>query len=253
MTESKHKHARAKDERPVDVPRTRSEGSRSDGARRRAEARTPWTRTTWGRLAIAAVLAGGVVLFRVLTDGTAGDADPTDELSGASSASALDATEWVAQDGSAYRMTVKPSLILVNAGSSSGCITIPSPDRTNLRFTVEVENVSPTAAAVPSLEFAANMTAAGVVDPDLTSFAKASKRIELLPLTARTCADAARIGPAGRELIAPGSTVVFTGTLGGVATPVDDQLALIVRYVRADADGESGSAKALVTVPFAAR
>jgi len=246
MTESKHKHARSKDERPTEVTRDRSER-----ARRKAEAAVPWTRTTRGWLALGGVVLGGVLVFRLLTDGSADGGDPADELAGASGSTLAGVTSWIAKDGSAYRMTVTPSSQLVNAASSSGCIPVPSAGTTNLQFTVEIENKSPTAAAVPSLEFAANIKDSGVVDAKLTSFARASTRIELLPLaTTRSCAEASQIGPVGRDAIEPGTSTTFTGTLAGVRTPIGDGLALIVRYVKADARAASGASKSLVTVPF---
>jgi hypothetical protein len=214
-----------------------------------ARAKTPWSRTTRGRLAAAVLLIGTAVGVRVAT--TDDDkADPLEEVSGARPAT--DGITWVAQDGSAYRMTVTPSSRFVNAASPSGCITVPPPGTTNLRFTVTVQNRTPRATPVPGLEFAANLAESGAVHPGLT-FAEASKRIEVLPLaTARTCDQASRVDAGAREPIPPGESITFTGTLAGVRTPLDESLALLVRYSRADASAPDGSELVVATVPFAA-
>lgn len=224
MTESKHKHARVREDRP---------------------------RTSRGRIVLVVVLVlGALATYWFLAGGGEKQVDPSDALAAAAGTRSAGSTEWIAKDGYAYRMTVASSEQFVNVASASGCITVPPPGTTNLQFTVLIENRSPTAAPVPALEFAANLTDAGVVDTRLTSFAKASKRIELLPIAAaRTCEESSRISPAGREKIEPGSIASFTGTLAGVKTPLGDGLSLIVRFLKADAGSRSGASPALVMVP----
>lgn len=224
MTESKHKHARAKEDRP---------------------------RTRAGRLVgVVALVLGVLAAYWLVAGGAEEQVDPSDALAAAAGTRSAGSTEWIAKDGYAYRMTVASSEQFVNVASASGCITVPAAGTTNLRFTVLIENRSPTAAPVPALEFAANLTDAGVVDSTLTSFAKASKRIELLPVgAARTCEESSRISPAGREKIEPGSIASFTGTLAGVKTPLGEGLSLVVRFLKADAGSRSGESQALVMVP----
>lgn len=223
MTETKHKHVRPK----------------ADGS---------WLRTGRGRAALVLVVVGGAVVARLLTGGSEDPADAAASLGLAAPGKGID---WIAEDGSAYRMSVTPSVRPVGTASPSGCITAPTPGTTNLRFVVEVQNRTPTAAEVPELEFAANVTDDGAVEPAPVAFAEASKRIEVVPLVgARTCAESSRLGPLGRERIEPGATATFTGTLAGVTTPVEPGLALIIRYAEADAEAASGSTKTVVRVPF---
>lgn len=232
MSESKHKHAR-----------------------RRAEPDPERARRWRTRIAAGLVVVGVVVAFRLLTGGTDEPAEAIDDPGAtpgaAAGAAAGDGTAWITPDGSAYRMTVRPETEFLSVTSPSGCIQAAAAGTTNLRFTVLIENRTPTAAPVPEVEFAANLTKSGSVEPSLRTFAKASRRIEVVPLaTARTCDEAARLGPTGRDPIPPGASVMFTGTLAGVATPVGDGLALLVRYVEADAEAEKGSSTTLVRVPF---
>lgn len=223
MTETKHKHVRPKTDRS-------------------------WFRTGRGRTALVLVAVAGAVLARLLTGGSE---DPADAVGTPGIAAPGKGIDWIAEDGSAYRLIVTPSVRPVSAASPSGCITAPSPDTTNLRFVVEVENRTPTAAEVPELEFAANVTGSGEVEQDPIAFTEASKRIEVVPLVgARTCAESSRVGPLGRERIESGASVTFTGTLAGVKTPVEPGLALIIRYAEADAEAASGSSKTVVRVPF---
>jgi len=243
MTETRHKHALPKDVRtelrhrvPVSAPR------------RKAQARPPWFRTGRGALVLAVVVV--LAVAAVLVAG--GSEDPADPSGTPGLVAPGKGIDWIAEDGSAYRMTVRPSVEPVGTASPNGCVPVPGPGTTNLQFVVEVVNRTPTRAEVPELEFAANVTESGAVDLEPVAFAEASRRIEMAPVVgARTCADSARVGPIGRVRIDSGASVSFTGTIAGVQEPIGDGLEVLIRYAEADAASATGSTTTVVRVPFA--
>lgn len=242
MTETRHKHALPKDVRSELRPR-----GPASAPRRKAQARPPWFRSGRGVLALVVLVVSAVVVVLV----AGGSEDPADSSGTPGLVVAGTGIDWVAEDGSAYRMTVQPSVEPVDDASSSGCVPVPAPGTTNLRFVVEVVNRTPTRAEVPELEFAANLTDSGAVEPEPVAFAEASRRIEMTPVVgARTCADSARVGPIGRVRIDSGASVIFTGTIAGVREPVGDGLEVLIRYAEADSASATGSTTTVVRVPF---
>ncbi len=245
MTETRHKHALPKDVRPEPRPRPAT-----SAPGRRARTRQPWVRrrrVVLVPVGLAAVVAGTVVV--ALTVG--GSEDPTEASGPPDLVAAGRGINWIAEDGSAYRMTVLPSVERVGTASPSGCAPTPSPGTTNLQFLVEVVNRTPTRAEVPELEFAVNLTRSGEVDPGPTAFDEASRQVEMTPgVGARSCAESARVGPIGRVRIEPGDAVTFTGTIAGVQEPIGAGLAVMIRFAEADAASATGSTTAVVRVPI---
>lgn len=245
MTETKHKHALPKDVRPEPRPRVAA-----SAPGRRARVRQPWFRSGRAGLVlvlVVAVLAGMAVA--ALTVGGSGDPAEASDPPGVVAAGR--GISWVAEDGSAYRMTVRPAAAPIETASSTGCVPAPGPGATNLQFVVEVVNRTPTRAEVPELEFAVNLAGDGSVDPGPVAFAEASRQIEMTPVVgARSCADSAEVSPIGRVRIEPGGSVTFTGTIAGVREPVGAGLAVMIRYAKADTASATGSTTAVVRVPL---
>ncbi len=243
MTETRHKHALPRDVWPEARPRVPAAPPR-----RKAQAGPPWFRT--GRAVLGLVVVVAVAVVASLVAG--GSEDPSEASGTPGLVAPGEGIDWITEDGSAYRMTVRPSVEPVGTASPSGCVQVPARGTTNLRFVVEVVNRTPTRAEVPELEFAANLAESGAVDTEPVAFSEASKQIEMTPVVGtRTCADSSRVGPIGRVRIDSGASVAFTGTIAGVREPIGDGLAVIIRYAEADAGSATGSTTTVVRVPFA--
>ncbi|RNL60594.1 hypothetical protein EFK50_19975 [Nocardioides marmoriginsengisoli] len=209
--------------------------SKHKHARRRAPARLPGTPV---RVLVAVVAVAGAALLLRLVLGGEDAADDGQTPVGAALTTV--GNTWKTAAGDSYRLTITPINEPVNVGSNDGCVPAPRAGRTNLRFTVRIDNEGAAPAQVPRLEFGANVTAAGAVSPGLT-FTKASKAIAITPQRkARDCAAAARVNK-GDDEIAPASAAIYTGLIGGIKTPVGAGLSLIVRYEYADPGGPGGS------------
>jgi hypothetical protein len=211
------------------------------------------SRFAGARTARGAVLIGaGVIVLAFVLRWAATRGGGDDETGGTSPVGPALTTygaDWKAKDGSSYRLTVTPIAELVRSSSGDGCIAAAGPGRTNLRFTVRVDNRGTSPAPVPDLEFAVNTKASGVISKRL-SFEKASKLVDVTPTTATDCAHASRVTGAGRDEIAPQSAATFAGLLGGVKTPVGPGLTLIVRYSQADAGSPTGMSSVDVPVLY---
>ncbi len=232
----KHKHARPK-----------HAGARSAGS-------LAWFRTTQGLVVVGVVVLAVALGLRLLVHG--GSAAPNPDATDGAIATptrpgtSTYGTEWRTAAGS-YRITVTPETELVPTASAIGCIPAAAPGKTNLRFSVRIDNLSAKPVPVPVVSFGANTNASGVVRPAALTYALSSHMIEVTPL-ARTggCADAFALGPAGRDPILRGSGVTYTGLVGGVRTPVGPGLSLVLRYPEANQTATGGVAQAEVLVPF---
>jgi hypothetical protein len=213
--------------------------------RRSGPSRLAWARTTRGQVGIAVVVLGLAVVLRLVASGH----QPTGAQRPVGPPLTTYGTDWKAHDGSSYRLTVTPLAELVGSGSPDGCVPAAAPGRTNLRFTVRVDNLGSAPAPVPDLAFAVNTRPSGAIAKKL-SFDDGSKDVDLTPTTARDCAHAARVTGAGQPRIAPQSATTFTGLLGGVRTPVGPGLTLVVRYDQSDAGSPTGTGTADVAVLY---
>jgi hypothetical protein len=224
-----------------------TESNKHKHARRRAA--TPWGgRRGWVLAALAA--AGAALVLRLVLGGDSS----ADEQTPVGAALTTVGNTWKTESGDSYRLTITPITQPVNAGSNDGCVPAPAAGRTNLRFTVRIDNEGSEPAPVPRLDFGVNVTPAGVVTKGL-SYAKASRAIAITPQrNARDCADSTRVNR-GDDEIAPASAAIYTGLIGGIKTPVGAGLSLIVRYEHADAGASSGSStkELLARFPAVAR
>jgi hypothetical protein len=205
-------------------------------------------RTPAGAGVIAVIVIGLAVLTRVLAGGH-GSAAPEKQAPGAIGPATFGA-DWRTVGGGHYRISATPLTATMNTASDSGCIPAPAAGRKNVRFSVQIENLSSKDAAVPTVSFAANLTSAGTIAKSVDTYAKASKQVELSPQPdAQNCAGMATVLPAKREPISGEGSITLTGVIGGVRTPITG-LALIARYDEADATKASGEKHAEVLVPF---
>jgi hypothetical protein len=253
MTEpSKHKHAGrriATPEAPATPAAKQPGGARikpPEQVRRNRPSRLAWARTTRGQVAIA---VGVLALALVVRFAVGGGDDKNANQTPVGAARTTYGTDWKTADGHSYEITVSPIAELVNASSDHGCVAAPAPGKTNLRFTVRIDNKGSDPAPVPGVRFAANVKASGAIMAGV-SFEKASRHIDLSPLrNLRDCTGSAQITGDG-ETIGPKSSVTYSGLIGGVKTPVGGGLALIVRYTQADASAPGGSGTADVVVQY---
>jgi hypothetical protein len=220
-------------------------------AGRRAAARPSrlaWARTTGGQVGIGVGVLALAFVLRFAVAGGDDDHDGDNQTPVGAGLTTYGA-DWKTKDGSSYRITVTPIAELVGAGSASGCVPVAGRGRTNLRFTVRIDNRGSDPAPVPEVLFGANLTKAGGPSSSL-SFAKASKVVDVGPQTGvRNCVDAARIS-VGDQQIGAKSAVTYTGLVGGVKAPVGRGVSLIVRYTQADAGAADGTGTADVVVRF---
>lgn len=216
-----------------------------------------WFRTTQGLVVTGVLILALAFGLRLLVHGGSSPAPNPDASDGAVATptgpgTTTYGTDWRTAAGS-YRITVTPQTELVPTASTIGCIPAAAPGKTNLRFSVRIDNLSAKSVPVPVVSFGANTNASGVVRPAALTYALSTHVIEVTPLS-RTggCADAFSLGPAGRDPIARGSGVTYTGLIGGVRTPVATGLSLVVRYPEIDETVAGGVQQAEVLVPFPA-
>jgi hypothetical protein len=217
---------------------------------RHAKEKAPPRSASAGTIAVVGVGVAllAVVLAVVLVRGH-GSSTPETQPPGAIG-SATDGGDWHTAGGGHYRISATPLTGTMNTASDSGCIPAPSPGRTNVRFSVQIQNLSSTDAPVPTVAFGANVTSSGTVSKSVRTYAKASKDVELSPQPdARSCTGMAVVHPVGRESISGKGSVTLTGVIGGVRTPITG-LALIIRYDVAGASASSGVKHREVVIPF---
>lgn len=159
--------------------------------------------------------------------------------------------QWRTLDGSSYRMTVTPSSDRSQDPSPEGCVPAPGAGRANLRFEVRIENLSGRSAPMPEVLFAVNASPSGELDRSPAAEAGTNRSIEVTPRgPGVACEDAAAIRPTGRPDIEDGKTVTFRGTVGGIASPVPEGLALLIRYIQVDDLHPKVASTAGFRVPF---
>lgn len=221
---------------------------------RRASSVGIWFRSTQGivvSVVVVLALALGLrLLLRSDSGTTSADAADGAVATPISPGAPTYATEWKTAAGS-YRITVTPTTELVPGASASGCIGPAAPGKTNLRFSVRLDNRSAKAVPVPVVSFGANTNASGVVRPSALTYQDSSHAIEIAPLARSSdCTGGFSLGPDGRDDIAAGSGVTYTGLLGGVRTPVTPGLSLVISYPEVSAVGSGSVHQAEVLVPF---
>lgn len=210
--------------------------------------RTGPDRRLLAALVVVLVLALGLGV-RALIGGDDGDGTVGAPPSGERTYGA----DWVTPDGGRYRITITPSGDSSRRASDEGCVAAPEAGRTNLVFTVLIENLGSVKAPLPHVTFGANVGGSGAVDPAITTVDAASSALELAPLAPdSSCDDAQEIGLDGAAALDPGKGATFHGVIGGVQDPVPEGVALLAHYVQGVPGDTTGGQPMELLAPFPA-
>ena len=141
--------------------------------------------------------------------------------------------ELVSDEGWRYRIHITPSGTDPDA-SADGCIHLASPGRTNLTYTMAVENIlSDRPAPWPRVSLGLNLNEAGTaVDPaaakELVPFFRG---VNIDPNNSTMCFLRFVLGPstANLQTVPAGSSSQFAVTVGPIADPIPSGTALLVR------------------------
>ena len=182
-------------------------------------------------LSLTTVLICLLVLQRLEDDRTEAANRPTTTTTLPSSVN-----EWTTVDGGSYRITVTPLREQSSQPSPAGCLGATEEGRANRRFSIRLENTSPTKTSeVPQVAFGVNMTADGTYDPTITTLDRASTKVEIGPVAEGTpCSQARTIVAGSGEPLPPGGVREFTGVVGNVPAAAPDGLGVVVRWFAAD-------------------
>jgi hypothetical protein len=165
--------------------------------------------------------------------------------------------QWTADAaGTAYKITVTADPTPIDQPSPHGCVAGPGSGRTNLGFTVRIENPSITQTVdIPPVSFGLDVGADGKVDPAITTLEHASTAVEISPIAGGTsCSEARSIQDGGGEPLPPGGITTFTGVVGGAPDSGTEGLALIVRVFQHDPNPRANPRMPFDTVvPFPVR
>lgn len=182
-------------------------------------------------LSLTTVLICLLVLQRLEDDRTAAANRPTTTTTLPSSVN-----EWTTADGGTYRITVTPLRDQSTQPSRAGCLGATEEGRVNRRFSILLENTSPTKTSpVPQVAFGVNVKADGTFDPTITTLDRASTKVEISPVAeGASCAAARTIVAGSGDALPPGGSREYEGAVGDVPADAPEGLGVVVRWFQAD-------------------
>jgi hypothetical protein len=200
-----------------------------------------WYRTTRWQLVVGGGAVVLAVLLRVLAP--SGSEEPSTPLGVGMPHFGAD---WSAGHGGKYRISVTPLASLSSKPSPDGCVPSPQDGFVNARFGVRIQNLSGKEVPVPAVDFGANLDASGAPDPTMAEMPVDRTNVSVVPQAkGAACRDASSIGPDGRSPMKKGQVLDLVGVVGGISSPIQGGLSVIVRY-----HGQGGAT--LLLAPFPA-